>query len=331
MKKIMNGNPEILNDYLLYLYSIKNYSRQTILLYNNNIIYFFKFLLKYWDIPISIKDITIFLLINVKENDIIAYMSYLNYFRNNSPKTRKNKIDSLRSFYKYIFDIFPNNIKKNPTLNLPNIQQNFRLPKYLNLENAFRIKNIFNSSNSNFPTRDNLIVTLFLNTGMRLSELVNLNIGDINWEKETIRIMGKGSKERILYLNTNCLKKINEYINIRFKNSDKIKINEPLFVNKYGNRFGKQGIENICKKAFKLADLSDYNYTTHSLRHTVATQLYMNNVDINVIKEILGHSSIVSTEIYSHVHDIKIKEAVEKNPLANFKCKKIRKRRGGET
>lgn len=313
-------NPKILNDFLMYLYIIKGYSQNTISTYNFNILHFLKFLLQYWDIPIKTKDVTIFILINVKESDIAAYLVYLNYLKDNSPSTRKNKIESLRSFYKWIFSSFPTNtnMKENPMLSLPGIQQQIRLPKYLNLKDAYKIQNIFNISNSRFYIRDNLIITLFLQTGMRLSELVNININNINFDKKSITIIGKNNKERIIYLNDLCMKKLKEYINLRKNKTKIININEALFLNKNGQRLQQHGVEYICKKAFKLAGLEEYNYTTHSLRHTVATQLYINDIDLLVIKEILGHSSITTTEIYTHVHNLKVKEAVEKNPLSNF-------------
>ena len=209
-------------------------------------------------------------------------------------------------------------MKENPMLSLPGIQQQIRLPKYLNLKDAYKIQNIFNISNSRFYIRDNLIITLFLQTGMRLSELVNININNINFDKKSITIIGKNNKERIIYLNDLCMKKLKEYINLRKNKTKIININEALFLNKNGQRLQQHGVEYICKKAFKLAGLEEYNYTTHSLRHTVATQLYINDIDLLVIKEILGHSSITTTEIYTHVHNLKVKEAVEKNPLSNF-------------
>lgn len=314
-------NPKILNDFLMYLYSIKSYSKNTISTYNFNILQFLKFLLQYWNIPIKTNQITIFILINVKESDIVAYLVYLNYTRDNSASTRKNKVDALRTFYKWIFNSYPTISNKNLILFLPKIQQQFRLPKYLSFDKSCKIQNIFNISNSRFHVRDNLIITLFLHTGMRLSELVNINIRDINFSGKTINIIGKGDKERIVYLNNYCIKKIKEYLKIRVKNKKIINIQEALFINKNGQRLQQHGVEYICKKAFKLAGLEDYNYTAHSLRHTAATQLYMNTEDLLIVKEFLGHSNITSTEIYSHIHNSIVKDAVYKHPLANFKCK----------
>ena len=211
MKDITKENPEILNKYITYLHAVKNYSSQTIKNYNYNILQFLKFLLEYWNMTNSIRGITISILSNVKESDIMAYLVYLNYFKDSSPKTRKSKIDSLRSFFKYICNTFVENKIENPTSYLPSIQQNLTAAKYLNLENAKKIKNIFNKYNSHFPTRDNLIITLFLNTGMRLSELRNINVDDVNFENKTIRITGKGYKERILFLNTDFLNNIKKY------------------------------------------------------------------------------------------------------------------------
>ena len=313
-------NPKILNDFLTYLYAVKGYSSNTISTYNFYILQFLKFILAYWNMPIKTKDVTVFILINVKESDIMAYLTYLNYTRDNSPSTRKNKVDALRTFYKWIFNSYPTISNKN-LIFLPKIQQQFRLPKYLSFDKSCKIQNIFNISNSRFHVRDNLIITLFLHTGMRLSELVNINIRDIDFNKKTINIIGKGDKERIVYLNNYCVKKIKEYLKTRMKNNKIINIQEALFINKNGQRLQQHGVEYICKKAFKLAGLADYNYTAHSLRHTAATQLYMNTEDLLIVKGFLGHSSITSTEIYSHIHNSIVKNAVDKNPLANFKCK----------
>lgn len=321
-------NPKILNDFLMYLYSIKSYSKNTISTYNFNILQFLKFLLQYWNIPIKTNQITIFILINVKESDIVAYLVYLNYTRDNSASTRKNKVDALRSFYKWIFNSFPTNSNKNPILNLPKIQQQTRLPKYLSLDKAYKIQNIFNISNSRFHVRDNLIIALFLHTGMRLSELVNTNICNIDFTNKTINVIGKNNKERTVYLNNFCIKRIKEYLKLRRNKTNILNYKDALFVNKSGQRLKQNGVEYICKKAFRLAGLEDYNYTPHSLRHTAATHLYMNTENLLVVKDFLGHSSVTSTEIYSHIHDTIIKDAVNKNPLSTFSPKNLEEGKG---
>lgn len=322
-------NPKILNDFLMFLYTVRGYSKNTITTYNFNILHFLKFLLQCWEMPITTKDITIFILINVKEKDIVEYLSYLNYSLNNSPKTRQSKIDAIRSFYKWLFNTFPIcSNRKNPVEVLPKVQQNFRLPKYLSLENARKIQNIFNISNSRNHIRDNLIITMFLSTGIRLSELVNININEIDFKNKSLKIIGKGEKERVIFFNDACLCKIKNYLNIRFKNTNIVKIDEPLFINKNGQRLMQHGVENICKKAFKLAGLEDYNYTTHSLRHTVATHIYSRTEDIVALKTLLGHSNISSTEIYTQVYNSKVKEAVNKNPLNTIFSENIEEGRG---
>ena len=311
-----NECPKILKDFLNYLASIKNYSYHTIKNYYLDLMIFFKFIKEYQDIAVEVKDFNIFILSNVKEKDIIAFLIYLNYHKDNTSQTRQRRLSSIRTFYKWLFINYPPfNTNENPTKYIPNIEPVIRLPKYLNLEQAKKIQEIFNINNSKFPLRDNMIVTMFIHTGMRLSELINININDVDFYSKSIRIVGKNNKERKVFLNRVVIKKLEIYLNWRNYNS----VNEPLFLNKNKQRIGVDAVENICKKGFKLIGLGEYNYTTHTLRHTIATIIYKHTRDIFLLKEFLGHSCIEATEIYTHVDNIKVKEAVEKNPLSNYK------------
>lgn len=309
-------NPKVLSNYLDYLYRIKNYSLKTIQSYQTDLIIFFKFIIKYLELPIRTKDINVFILANLKSSDIIAFLIFLNYNRNNSPATRKRRVSAIKSFFKWLFNYYPTfDTKNNPILNLPKINLMYRLPKYLTLEDAIRIQDIFNNSNSRFYLRNNLIIKLFLNTGMRLSELININIKDINLKQKTIYIIGKRNKERTIFLNSSCVSDITKYLNTR----KVLDLNEALFINQFGKRLSEDSIENICKTAFKLAGLEEYNFTVHTLRHTAATHLYDYTKDILIVKEFLGHESISSTEVYAHICNEEVKKAVNSNPLANFK------------
>ena len=307
-------NPKILNDFLNYLIIFKNYSKETVKGYNIDLILFFKFIIQYLNFEINLKDINIFILASVKESDIIAFLVYLNYNRKNSPETRNRRLAAIKTFFKYVYMKYPNlQYKLDPAKYIKNAEHMVRLPKYLKLEDAKKIENVFNITNSRNALRNNTIITLFLNCGLRLSELVSIDIKNINFDKKIINVIGKGNKERVVYLNKTALKSIKQYLS-----SKKISNNDPLFINNKNKRITKFNVEKICKKAFKLAGLEEYGYTVHSLRHTSATYLYKETKDILIVKKFLGHSSLQSTEIYTHINNEEIKKAVDSNPLNNY-------------
>lgn len=317
----MENIPKILEKYLNYLIAVKGCSSNTIKAFRSDLMQFFNFIKFYKEIPVLAQDINVFILLQINESDIIAFSTYLNYNRDNSPYTRQRKISSLRSFYKWLFASFSvSNNKKNPTLGLTYIKKVEKFPKHLTLDQAKKILKAFNLSNTRFPERNNAIISLFLSTGIRLSELIGINLGDVNLEDKTIVVFGKNSKERIVYFNNDCRKFLIAYINTRHLSEGNIRLDSPLFLNKFKNRVGVDAIQNICKKAYKLIDVQDFGYTTHTLRHTSATIMYtyVKN-DILLIKEFLGHSSISSTQIYTHLSNNDIREAVERNPLNNYK------------
>lgn len=318
MKIKYEENPKILNDFLYYLVGVKNYSILTIKQYCMDLMMFFKFLKKYLDLEIEVKDFNIYILSNVKEADVIAFLVYLNFSKNDTAPTRQRKLSVIRRFYKWLFANYPFcNAKENPTQNINNIPRLVRIPKYLSLEKAKSIQNVFTPKNSKYPVRNNTIINLFLNTGIRLSELANINLNDINIKNSSIVInRGKGNKERIAYLNKSAKNQLLKYLKIRNRNKKIVGINEALFISYQNDRMGIASIENVCKQAFKLAGLEDYGYTTHTLRHTAATIMYMyGNVDILVLKEFLGHASVSTTEIYTHVENKQVRSAISNNPL----------------
>ena len=313
-------NPKILNDFLNYLLVFKNYSLDTIKGYNIDLIMFFKFLIKYLNLEIEIKDINVFLLVSVKESDIIAFLIYLNNSRNNCFRTRQRKVSAIKTFYKWLFGYYPSLYNRvNPTMDIPHIEVTDRLPKCMHLEDAKKLQHIFNITNSRNAIRDNTIITLFLNCGLRLSELVSIDIKDINFNKKTINIIGKGNKERTIYLNSRALKAIKLYLNTK----KIVDLNDPLFLDNRNKRMTTFNIEKICKKAYRIAGLEDYGYTVHSLRHTAAAYLYKSSKDILVVKEFLGHARLDTTEIYIHLDNDDVRNAVNSNPLNNYKTEKI--------
>ena len=312
-------NPAILNNFLEYLTNVRRYSITTVKEYRIDLMLFFKFIKDYFNINIEIGNLDVFILLGIKQADIIAFIVYLNYNRNCTATTRKRKICAIKAFYKWLFSIYPTGNIINPTEDLPVIQNIEKLPKYLNLEKVKQLKQIFNYNNSKFPVRNNTIISIFLSCGLRASELININIRDLNLNNKSIKIIGKNDKERLVYFNDNIKKQIEKYLKVRNANKEYIDIDEPLFLSYRNGRLNLRSVEKITKNAYELAGLSDFNYTTHTLRHTTATMIYQYvTQDILVIKEILGHATVKSTEIYTHVHNDEIKKAFDSNPLANF-------------
>ena len=308
-------NPKVLNDFLSYLLAFKNYSKGTVKAYNMDLILFFRFIIKYLGLEIEVKDINIFILASVKQSDIIAFLVYLNYEKQNLPETRNRKLAAIKSFFKYLYNQYPKlSYKLNPAQNISSAELMYRLPKYLKLEDAKKLQHIFNINNSRNALRNNTIITLFLNSGLRLSELTNINVKDIKFKNKTLKVIGKGNKERVVFLNTKTIEAINKYLKTR----NNLTENDALFITYKNKRISNTYIEKICKEAFKLAGLEEYGYTVHSLRHTAATYLYKETKNILITKEFLGHSTIEATQIYTHIENESIREAVNKNPLSNY-------------
>lgn len=319
MQVDFKNSPKILNEYYTYLNSTKNYSIDTIKYYYSSILYFFIFLKQYKDIAIEIKDFDIFIILGIKEADIEAFITFLNNDRNNNSKTRNARLASLKAFYNYIFRKYETYCadKINPAKYIAYANTISKLPKHLNLKQAKTLCNIFNKDNCTSYIRNNLIIYLFLNLGLRKSELVSLNINNINFNDNTITVVGKGNKERTLYINNTIKEHILEYLNTRQEIS--LDSFEPLFTTKENKRVSNSTIRYIVEKAYILANLDNRNYNVHSLRHTAASILYKStNGDLLVVKNILGHSSIKSTQIYTHIENKEVKKAFYSNPLANY-------------
>lgn len=320
MNNIYEKNPPILNNFLNYLLGIRNYSIRTIKSYNSSLNMFFEFILKYMNLKIELKKINTIILLQVKKSDIIAFLVYCNFTRENTAETRQCKLAAIRTFYKWLLSTIPGGyLQINPTSEIPNIEKIEKIPRHLSLDQAKRIQEIFTLENSRNSERNNAIVSTFLSTGARASELINANLQDLNLKAGTLAVIGKGNKERVLYLNNTCKEKLAKYLERRNRNKKVVSLNEPLFLNKNGSRIGIDCVENICEKAYKLMGLSNCGYTTHTLRHTAATMIYIYvSQDILLLKEFLGHESITSTQIYTHIYNKQVKEAVDKNPLNNF-------------
>ena len=311
--------PFILRDFLNYLQTILGKSINTVQVYFYDLRVFFRFLkihrnlieknIKFDDIIII--DIDIDLIKTVKLSDLYAYMSYVSNNRDNTSHARARKVASLKSFFNYLTNK-AKLLDTNPASELESPKIFKRLPRYLNVEES---KKLLSSINGKYFQRDFAIITLFLNCGIRLSELVGINISNI--KNNSMTVIGKGDKERLIPLNNACLEAIRIYMRVR--PVEGVKEKNALFLSERKQRISKTTVQKIVKKYIIKAGLDPQRYSTHKLRHTAATLMNKNgNVDIRALQELLGHESIATTEIYTHLDKQQLKDAVNSNPLANF-------------
>ena len=263
---------------------------------------------------IVVSDISLDLISSVTLNDAYMYLTYCKINRNNNERTRSRKVSTLRAFYKYLA-VQKKLIKDNPLQELESPRIKKSLPKYLTLEESL---SLLNSVDGKFKERDYCIITLFLNCGLRLSELVSLNLSDIR-SNNTLTVTGKGNKERTIYLNDACVDAINAYLPVR--PVDGVKDKDALFISRQKGRISPKTVQYVVKSTLEKAGLADRDLSTHKLRHTAATLMYQHgNVDVLSIKEILGHENLNTTQIYTHIVDEQLKNAAEANPLSNIKA-----------
>lgn len=326
---ITENNPEYLNSFLQYSLTYKRKSPESVNQYNCDLTMFLRYMKYHFKLTdekdfsnIQIKDFSLEQLSKITQDDIHAFISYLSINRRCGPATCAKRISTIRIFFKYL-TITTKMLENNPAQNLETPKLNKRLPKYLTLEDSKQLlNNTYLDEDNKNKERDFAIITLFLNCGLRLSELVGINISDIKVDDQKMTVIGKGNKERSIYLNKSCIDAINAYIAIRpkegvkkdSKNSDKA-----LFLSSYKQRISKRTVENVVSKELSKAGLDTTKYSTHKLRHTAATLMYKyGEVDIRALQELLGHQSISTTEVYTHVDNDQVRTAVESNPLADF-------------
>ena len=316
--------PAIIKDYLIYMQTIKGKSLKTIDEYYSDLRTFFRFIkvsrgLVSKDTPyteINISDIDIHIIESVTLTDIYEFMNYVMRERNNNNSTRARKSSSLRGFFGYI-TTKKHLLKNDPTKELEVPKKKKTKPKYLTLEQSIEL---LNAVEGKYKERDYCILTLFLNCGLRLSELVGLNFSDIRTDN-TMRVLGKGNKERIVYLNEACITAINDYKLVR--PVDGVKDKNALFISRNNNRVSPKTVQAMVYKYLEKIGLDSQGYSCHKLRHTAATLMYQQGgVDILVLKELLGHENIGTTEIYTHLSSNQLEDAANKNPLAKVNMKK---------
>ena len=312
-----------MRDYLTYVRVVRNHTERTEEEYYIDLRTFLRYL-KYihGDVPddtpfdeITIADVPLSYLESFTLMGAYEYMNFLMDERGNDNSARSRKTSSLRQFYEYLFSKAML-ISRNPIEQLEHPKAVQSLPKFLELEQS---KELLSSIQSENQKRDFCIITLFLNCGMRLSELVGLNITDYSESARTLRVFGKGQKERIIYINDACINAINEYLKVRPKSEIEP---EALFLSSYSNhlRLSNRRVQRIVEDQLKRAGLGNLGISTHKLRHTAATLMYeYGGVDPMVLKDVLGHKSVATTQIYTHLSDSDRKKAAENSPLKDVK------------
>lgn len=321
--EILETAPKILKGFLGYLQTVRGKSIKTVEEYFCDLRTFFRYLKikqgkfnkddDFSKIPID--DVGIDDLKKINLTSIYEYVNYLAEERGNGSASRSRKVSSLRTFFKYLTHK-ANLLEVNPVEQLETPKLSKTLPKFLSFEQSKKLLETVLNASSEFKERDYCIITLFLNCGMRLSELAGINLRDIG-DDSTLKLHGKGDKERMIYLNHACTSAIENYMKVRPK--DGVKDKDALFISRLKNRMSVKTIQLMVSNYLLRAGLANTGCTVHKLRHTAATLMYQHgNVDIRVLKDILGHENLGTTEIYTHLANKQVQEAMKSNPLADI-------------
>ncbi len=318
---------EPMKDFLYYLQTVKGRSPSTVDEYFNDLRLFFRFIkqrkrlvpadVPYQDIPVD--DVDIELISSVTLTDGYEFMNYLLRERKNDKAARARRTTSIKSFYSYLTNK-KHVLQLDPLKDLerPNAREKNPLPKYLTLEQSIEL---LNAVDGKFKERDYCILTFFLNCGMRLAELVSMDYPDIRSD-HTAQIIGKGNKKRIIYLNDACISAFEAYMKVRPVEGVRAQDKYALFLSSQKRRISREMVQKIVYKYLDKIGLDSQGYSVHKLRHTAATLMYQHgNVDIRVLKDVLGHENLSTTEIYTHLDSSQIEAAAKSNPLSKVKPK----------
>ena len=312
--------PPLIRDFLVYHETIQGHSRRTVDEYYLDLRSFFRFIkldkhLVPENLPfdsISIDDIDLPLIQSITLTDVYAFMNYLSRDRGLNAASRARKVATIRSFYKYLTNK-AKLLDQNPVQELDSPRQKKSLPKYLNLDESVHLLSSVDGKNS---VRDYSILTLCLNCGLRISELVGLNKTDVR--ENQLRVLGKGNKERVLFLNDACQQALQDWMTER--DAMTLVDQNALFVTHQNRkRITRAAVHKLVKKHLSAAGLDSTQYSSHKLRHTAATLMLQNGVDVRTLQEVLGHDHLNTTQIYTHVDSEDLRVAAQANPLGRVK------------
>ena len=322
----------LIQEYASYKTSIQGCSQKTVQEYLFDLRTFFRYLVaREKDIDpkseefskLDVSGIGLEQLSKIRAEDLYDFLFYANEMRGNQWSARSRKLSAIRSLYKYLVNK-RHYLEHNPTVDIDSPKPKKALPKVLTLEESLRLLNaVEQDKESKYRARDYAILTLFLNCGMRLSELVGIDLSDIDSELSSLRVTGKGNKERIVYLNPACQAALVSYLAKRKGPQYAHVHDKALFLSRLDQRMSVKTVQAMVYKYLKLAGLENKHYSVHKLRHTAATLMYQSgNVDVRVLKEILGHEQLNTTQIYTHVSNQDMEKAMTQHPLAGLAEKK---------
>ncbi len=321
--KILLSCPEIIKDFLMYSETIKNKSKNTINEYYTDLRTFYRYILLIRGMvpentefkKIDISGVDQKLANSITLQDLYSFLVYCKNELQNSANTRARKCSTLKTYFKYL-SMHEKVIDSNPAELLESPKTETSLPKFLDFEDSIKL---LKSVEGNYKERNYCILVLFLNCGLRLSELCSIDLGDIGSDN-SLRVIGKGNKERVVYLNAACVEAINEYLKVRPVDGIPAEYKDALFISRNKRRLSNKMVQYIVYKFLEKAGLGNKGLSTHKLRHTAATLMYQRgHVDIRTLKEILGHENLNTTQIYTHVSNEFLREAFNANPLAEIK------------
>lgn len=327
----LDGLPKLAREYCLSKFAVENRSAKTVEEYAHDLRTFFRYMRVHKEnlsvslsdkeelAKVDVSDIGLDFIDSVTTVDIYEFLIFAGEFRNNEWAARARKLCAIKGFYKFL-TVKMHYTAHNPARDIESPKAKKTLPKFLSLEEAQLLLNtVAADENSKSVDRDYAIITLFLNCGMRLAELVGINLGDIASDMFSLRVKGKGAKERMIYLNDACRNALGTYLVERSKTVG-IKEPEALFISRLGKRIGRRAVQLLVYKYLTLAGLENRKLSVHKLRHTAATLMYRSGkVDVRVLKDILGHEQLNTTQIYTHVSDESMRAAMDANPISNIK------------
>ncbi|MBO4354223.1 MAG: tyrosine recombinase XerC [Clostridia bacterium] len=324
---------ELIERYLSYKLVVQERSQKTVDEYRLDLRQFFRFLIAKRDgIPtdgeeydnLSIEEVDGEFVKRITSRDVLEFLAFERNERDNQPSARARKLSAIKSFFKYL-TVHEHITEKNVAADVESPKLKKALPKYLTEEESVELlRAVADDKSSRSRPRDYCMITLFLNCGMRLSELVGINFSDIARDLSSLRVVGKGNKERMIYLNDACKAAITDYLTVRGSDKTTVKDKNALFISNRGTRISNQMVQKTVEKYLSLAGLGNRNLSTHKLRHTAATLLYQQGgVSVLTLKEILGHEQLSTTQIYTHVSNKEVEQAAKLHPLANLTRKSV--------
>lgn len=322
--------PPLVREFASYKAVIQNASERTISEYLLDLRTFFRFLLaRDADIDVSSEDfekidisgVDLEYIKNITTEDIYEFLLYTDGVRGNMAAAKSRKLSSIKGFFKYLH-IKRMMLETNPAINIEAPKKKQALPKFLSMdESLMLLEAVRNDTESKSRVRDYAIITLFLNCGMRVSELVGIDLNDVDRDLRSLTVTGKGNKQRIVYLNSACKEALSEYYDERLGEKYARVESKALFLSNREQRISVKTVQWLVYKYLELAGLESKHYSVHKLRHTAATLMYQTGeVDVRVLKDILGHEQLNTTQIYTHVSDRSMEEAMEHNPLSTQKA-----------